>query len=135
TRYPGQARSDPVATRHPAQRPALEQMLLPALTRRVPLGRAAGRALVLQHALEDVDRRVERSAGRAVLLLAVPSAIGHLLAEQPLDDASHLLAGVRADPHDPSVDARLDIARAHWGAVRVPLGVPRRGAATERDWV
>ncbi len=41
-------------------------------------------------ALEDVDRRVERSAGRAILLLAIPSAIGHLLAEQPLDDACHV---------------------------------------------
>src|SRR5207247_7447632 len=96
----------------------------------------SGRALVLQQALEDIDRRVERSARRAVLLLAVPPAIGHLLAEQPLDDAGHVLAEVRADRHDASVDARLDLAREHRPAV--PRGswvVPCRVVADEGDRV
>src|SRR3989441_11870902 len=87
---------------------------------------------MLQETLEDVDRRVERSAGRAILLLAIPPAIGHLLAEQPLDDACHVLAEVRAERNDASVDARFDLAREH--GPTVPRGswvVPRRVVANE----
>ena len=79
-----------------------------------------------QKTLEDVDRRMERSARRAILLLAIPPAIGHLLAEEPLDDSCHVLAEVRAERHDASVDARLDLAREHRCAVPWAAGVPRR---------
>ena len=85
-----EGRIDQLAAREPAQHPAFEQVLVPTLERGGHVGRAAGGALVLQKALEDVDRRVERSAGRAILLLAVPPAIGHLLAEQPLDNGGHV---------------------------------------------
>src|SRR5439155_13945492 len=95
-------------------------------------GRSACDALVLQKTLEDVDRRVERSAGRAVFLLAVPPAIGHLLAEEPLDDAYHVHAEVRADGHDASVDAGLDLAREHRVAVPRAPGVPRCVVGTRR---
>src|SRR5438270_13234383 len=94
-----EGRIDRVAAREPAQHQAFEQVFLPSLTRRGHLGRSAYGALVLQKTLEDVDRRVERSAGRAVFLLAVPPAIGHLLVEEPLDDAYHVHAEVRADGH------------------------------------
>src|SRR5438045_317399 len=80
-------------------------------------GWAAGRSRMLQETFEDIDRRVERSAGRAVLLLAVPPAIGHLLAEQPLDDAPHVNAEVRADRYHATVDARLDLPGEHRCAV------------------
>src|SRR5438132_10198976 len=52
---------DQLAARQPAQHPAFEQVFLPSLKRRAHLGRAPHRALVLQKALEDVDRRMERS--------------------------------------------------------------------------
>src|SRR5207245_5506689 len=86
-----------------------------------------------EKALEDVDRRVERSAGRAILLLAIPSAIGHLLAEQPLHDADHVLAEVRADRHNAPVDARLDLAREQWCAAPRSPRVPCRVIADEAD--
>src|SRR5467141_2099010 len=106
-----------------------------SLTRRRHLGRAASRTLVIQKALEDVDRRVERSAGRAVLLLAIPPAIRHLLAEQPLDDAAHVQAEVRAGRNDASVDARLDLACEYRCPMPWAAGVPRRVVADETDRV
>ena len=51
-----------------------------------PSVRAVDRPLVLEQTLEDVDRRVERRHLRAVLDLAVPAAVGDLLAEEPLDE-------------------------------------------------
>ena len=72
---------------------------------------------------------MERSAGRTIFLLAIPSAIGHLLAEEPLDDARHVLTEVRADRHDASVDARLDLARQNRCAVPWAARVPRRVVA------
>src|SRR3989475_1169280 len=122
---------DQLAARHAAQHPAVEQIFLPPQKRRGHLGRAARRSLVLQKALEDVDRRVERSAGGTILLLAVPPAIGHLLAEQPRDDAGHVLAEVRAHRHDASVDAWLDLAGEHRCAVPGAPGVPRGVVADE----
>src|SRR3989475_4364188 len=93
-----EGRIDQLAARQPAQHPAFEQVFLPSLKCRGHLGRAAGCALALQKALQDVDRRVERSAGRAILLLAIPPAVGHLPAEPPPDYPCHVPAEVRADP-------------------------------------
>ncbi|HSL43901.1 MAG TPA: hypothetical protein VK897_10760 [Anaerolineales bacterium] len=91
---------------------ALEEVFLSPLTRRRHRRGAAGGPLIVQEPLEDADRGVERPAGRAVFLLAVPPAVVHLLAEQTLHEAPALrvLAEVRADRHDPSVDARLHLA-------------------------
>ena len=44
--------------------------------------------LVLEQRLEDADRGVERRARRAALGLAVPAAVGELLADQPLREAA-----------------------------------------------
>ena len=84
------------------------------------------RALVLQEALEDVDRRVERPARRATalgLLLAVPAAIGHLLGQEAVDDDAHVLAEVGADRDGLPVDARLDLAVEVGEVVVLPLHV------------
>src|SRR5438477_6567863 len=132
-REPREGRIDELAAREPAQHPAFEEVFLSSLTRRGHLGGAAGRALVLEKALEDVDRRVERSAGRAILLLAIPPAIVHLLAEQPLDDGGRVQAEVRAGRHDASVDAWLDLAGEEWCAAPRAPRVPRRVVADEAD--
>src|SRR5258708_10235387 len=78
---------------------------------------------------------MDRSAGRAVLLLAIPSTIGHLLAEQPLDDGGHVHAEVRAGLNDASVYARLDLAGEERRAAPWTTGVPRRAFADEGDRV
>ena len=65
---------------------------------------------MLKQALEDIDRRPERRHRRAVLDLAVPAAVGELLAEEPLDERRHVHAEVRAGRDDVAVDARLDLA-------------------------
>ena len=67
----------------------------PAAAGRGHLRRPADRPLVLEQALDDVDRRPERRHGRAVLDLAVPAAVGELLAEQPVDERRHVHAEVR----------------------------------------
>src|SRR6185503_1385855 len=72
---------------------------------------AARRSLVLGKALEHVDGRVERAARRSVLLFAVPPAIVHLLAEQPVHEPPNVLPEIRTDGDDPAIDARLDLAR------------------------
>ena len=52
-------RIDHLAGRTPTEQPALQQVLLPALTSRGDPGARAGGALVLEQALEDVDGRME----------------------------------------------------------------------------
>ena len=101
---------DHLAGRLPTEQPALEHVLLAALAGLPDLGRAADRPLVLEQALEDVDRRPERRHRRAVLDLAVPAAVRELLAEQPLDERRHVDAEVGARRDDVAVDARLDLA-------------------------
>src|SRR5712691_1540107 len=70
------ARVDHLAGRLPTEQPALEHVLLAAAAGLPYPGRAAGRPLVLEQALEDIDRRPERRHRRAILDLAVPAAIG-----------------------------------------------------------
>jgi hypothetical protein len=94
--------------------------------RHVPV--AARRVLVLKQPLKDVDRAVERAADRAVLLLAVPPAVFHLLAEQPLHDRRDVHAEVGAERDRPAVDARLHLPGEERLGVVLPLDVvPHQG--------
>ncbi len=72
------------------------------------------------------DERVEPSFG-----LAVPAAVWQLLAEQPVDDASDVLAEVGADRRDLPVDARFDLAGKEGVVVhlRRPAISPRHAVA------
>src|SRR5205814_9227371 len=69
------------------------------------------------------DRRVERAHRRAVLLLAIPPAIAHLLTEEPVHDVLDVLTEVGADGCGLAVDARLHLAREKGLAVVLPLDV------------
>jgi hypothetical protein len=60
---------------------------------------------------------------RAVLLLAVPAAVVHLLGQQPIDDALHVLAEVIADGHGGAVDAGLDLTVEERQVVVLPAHV------------
>src|SRR5207244_3353119 len=104
------ARVDHLAGRLPTEEPALEHVLLAAAAGLPYPGRAARRPLVLEQALEDVDRRPEGRHRRAVLDLAVPAAIGELFTEKPLDERRHVNAEIRTGRDDVAVDARLDLA-------------------------
>ena len=130
------ARVDHLAGRLPPEQPALEQVLLAASACRGHLARAADRPLVLEQALEDVDRRPERRHRRSALDLAVPATVGKLLTEEPVDERRHVHAEVRAGRDDVAVDARLDLALEE--AVVGPRGLefgnpPRDVLADERD--
>ena len=123
---------DHFAGRLPTEEPALEQVgLAPAAGLPHP-GRAADRPLVLEQALEDVDRRPERQHGRGVLDLAVPAAVRELLTEEPLDERRHVHAEVRAGRDDVAVDARLDLALEEpvVGPRCLEVGVPPGDALT-----
>ena len=63
-----------------------------------------------EQTVEHVDRGVERRAQRAVLLLAVPAAVVHPLAEHALDQRLDVDAEVGARLDGATVDARLDLA-------------------------
>src|SRR5438105_6328544 len=89
------ARVDHLAGRLPAEELALEHVLLAAAASRADLGGATRRPLMLEEALEDVDRRPERRDRRAVLDLAVPATVGELLAQEPLDQRRHVHAEIR----------------------------------------
>src|SRR5262249_52462544 len=101
---------DHLASRPPTQEPALEEVLLPTETglghRRGPVASP----FVLEQSLQHTDRGVERRPRRALRRLAVPAAVGQLLAEQPVDDAPDVLAEVGANRPDLAVDARLGLA-------------------------
>src|SRR5581483_5030054 len=79
--------------------------------------------LVLEESFQHLDRGVERPAGRSVLLLAVPSAVGHLLAEEPFHDAVDVVAEIGPERNDPAVDAGLDLAPEERLAVVFPPAV------------
>jgi hypothetical protein len=126
-----------LAVRQPAHEAALEEILLPAFAGGGHIGVSAGCALVFEQSLEDVDRRVERPAGRTTargLLLAVPAAIGHLLRQEAVDDDLHVLAEVRADRHGLPVDARLHFAVEVGEVVVLPrdLGPDQRERVPDR---
>ena len=116
-------RVDDLARRLPTEEAPLEEVLLASPARRRQVRAAARGPLVLEQALEDVDRGVEGPARRAVLLLAVPAAVGHLLGEEPVDDALHVLAEVVADRDRRAVDARLDLAVEERQLVVLPAHV------------
>src|SRR5688572_20521130 len=105
----GIGRIDDLAGRKPAEEAPLEEVFLPPFTGRRQGWRAVRRSLVLGKALEHVDRRMERAARRSVLLLAVPSAVVHLLPEQPVHEAPALriLPEVRADRDNSAINAGL----------------------------
>src|SRR5439155_8643996 len=109
-REPEPARIDHLAGRFPSEEPALEHVLLAAAPCRGHVRRAVGCALVFEQALEDVDRRPERRHRRAVLDLAVPAAVGELLAEEAVDELRHVDPEIRAGRDDIAVDAGLDLA-------------------------
>src|SRR3954447_16033258 len=120
------ARECGLAGAEPPKEPALEQVLL--------AGRArghddAGRALIREQPLEDVDRAVERRAQGAVLAPAAPAAVLEPLAREPGDDRCHVDAEIGAIGHRATVDALLDLA------VPEPLVVmlPARVGADQRD--
>jgi len=85
---------------------------------------------VLEQALQDADGRVEGTDRRAVLLLAVPSSVFHLLPEESIDDPLHVLTEVRTQRHHAPVDTWLDLA-CEEGSVVPP--VPGDVVADEPD--
>src|SRR5579859_1843099 len=62
-------------------------------------------------------------SNRSVLLLAVPTAVTHLLTEEPIDDAVDVLAEIRSQCDDFAVDARLDLAGKEGLAIVLPRNV------------
>src|SRR5262249_31621552 len=93
----------------PAEEAALEEVLLPAEAGRGYLRAATNAQLVLEQGLQHADRGVERRPRRAVRGLAVPTAIGQLLSEQPVDDTPDVLAEVRATRAHLSIDTGLHL--------------------------
>src|SRR5206468_12550972 len=102
---------DHLAGRPAAEEAALEEVFLPAEPGLGHLRPAPDGPFVLEQGLEHADRGIERRPRRAVGGLAVPAAVGQLLAEQPVNDAPDVLAEVGAARRDLAVDARLDLAR------------------------
>src|SRR5260221_8335303 len=102
---------DHLARRPPAEEAALEEVLLPAEPGRGHVRTAPDGPFVLEQGLEHADRGVKGRPRRAALGRAVPAAVLKLLAEQPVDQASHVLAEVGAAGRHLAVDARLDLAR------------------------
>ena len=65
---------------------------------------------VLVQPLQHRNRGVKRAVGRALGPLAVPAAVGHLLAQQVLDDAMHAVvrtAEITQEGQGHAGDARL----------------------------
>src|SRR6186713_3151340 len=89
---------------------AREQVLLPALARCLYGGRTAGGALEFQQTFEDVDRRVEGAARGADFLIAIPAAIRHLFAQQPVYQRVHVHPKIRAHGYNATIDAWLHFA-------------------------
>jgi hypothetical protein len=75
---------------------------------------------VLEQRFEHADGGVERGSRRAVGGLAVPAAVGQLLAEQPVDDAVDILAEAGAARRHLAVDAGFDLAREEGILVAFP---------------
>jgi hypothetical protein len=119
---------DGFAGRSPAEQTAVEEVLLPAQTRSGDLGTVPDEPLVLEQGFEHTDRRVERRPRRAVRRVAVPSAVGELLGQKAVDEASNVLLEVGADCPDLAVDAGLGLA----GEERV-VGHLLRAASCPRD--
>ena len=77
---------DDLTGRPPPEETALEEVLLPAEAGLRHLRPAPAGQFVLEQGFQHADRGVERRPRRAVRRLAVPAAVGQLLAEQPVDD-------------------------------------------------
>src|SRR4051812_20194136 len=101
---------DDLTGRESVEHPALEEVFLAAAARVRDLGDRAIALLEREQSLEHVDRRVEGAARRAVLLLAVPAAVGHLLAEESRDEVARVVTEVASHSEHAAVDARLDLA-------------------------
>src|SRR5580658_253176 len=95
---------DHLAGRPPAEEAALEEVLLPTQTGLGCLRAAPDGLFVLEQGFEHADGGVERRPRRAAGGLAVPSAVGQLLGEQPVDDTPDVLAEVGSDRPDLRVD-------------------------------
>src|SRR5436853_2932689 len=89
---------------------AFEQVLMGAFARGGDLRAALSGTFDLEQALEHIDRRVEGAADGAALLLAVPAAVGHLVAEELVEQVAVVLAKVGGNRQHAAVDARLDLA-------------------------
>jgi hypothetical protein len=122
---------DRLAGGPPAKEAALDEVLLPAEAGLGHRGAASGGQLQFEQGFQHADRGVERRARRAVGGLAVPAAVGQLLAEQALDDALHILAEVSAARRDLSVDAGLDLAGEEGVAVIVRRTLPGHAVTGE----
>src|SRR5262249_49392079 len=122
-----------LARRPPPEEPALEEVLLPVDAGRGDLRAAPACPFVREQGLEHADRRVERRPRRPVGGLAVPAAVGQLFGEQPVDDATDVLAEVGAGRGHLPVDARLHLAGEEAIAVtlRRPTALPRHAVADE----
>ncbi len=81
------------------------------------------RSLIGEQALQGVERRMKRRSRRAIDPFAVPATVGHLMVEEPLDDAGD----VGAEPHPvrdgPRVDAAVDLAAPVRQVVVLPAGI------------
>src|SRR5918994_1474742 len=119
-----------LAVREPAEQAPLQQILLAPLPGGGDVAIRTLRTLVLQQALEHVDRGVERSSRGTVLLFAIPAAVGHLFGQQAVHDALDLLAEVRPDRDGPSVDAGFNLALPE---PEVLVVVPSGGLVDRRD--
>src|SRR5689334_20549106 len=87
-----------------------EQVFLPPLAGCLYGGRAAGDALEFQQTFEDVDRRVEGAARRADFLIAIPAAIRHLFAQEPVYQRAHVHPKIGAHGDHATIDAGLHFA-------------------------
>src|SRR5690606_7649047 len=95
--------------RRPVQEPPRQQVLLRCPPRLPQLRRAASRYLVLEDALERVDRRMKRRARRTIHPLAVPAALLHLVVDEPLRKARHVLPQPGAIRERVRIDAAVDL--------------------------
>src|SRR5262245_27781359 len=117
-------------TRRPAaEEAALEDVIQPAETGRGHRRAAPARPFVLEQGLEHADRGVERRPRRAVRCLAIPAAVGQLLAEQPVDDALDVLSEVRAGRRHLPVDAGFDLAGEEGIVITLPRAATLPGHA------
>ena len=128
---PRRPRPDQFARRQAAQQPTLQEVFLAGMARRAQRVAAACLGLVVQQALQGVERGMERRAGRAIDPLAIPSAVGHPVVQEPLGDSGNIRAQPPAVGQSEGVDAAVDLAAPVGQIVVLPTTIRRdqvRGA-------